>query len=236
MEYPVLNRWACRSRRHRWPWAMLAITSALLVIAWPQIADGWTWLHHPHGAIAELRMGGIPLPVAFVVVQAIATVLCVPGTVLVMAGGVWFGLAAGTAWSVLGATLGAIAAFGMARSIGHTWVERRWGHHPRWHRWRNPIRRSPFRTILLLRLAPIAPFNVLNFVLGLFPVPWFTYLWATLIGILPGTLAYTWLGTAGHRWLHGDRPWEIFAALALLSILTLLPLRWQNHPWGEPEG
>ncbi len=229
MAYPVLNRWACRSRRNWWPWLAIAATSALIAIAWPQLAAGLAWLHQPHGAISELRMWGIPLPVAFVAVQAIATVLCVPGTVLVMAGGVWFGLAAGTAWSVLGATLGAIAAFGMARSVGHDWVDRRWGHHPRWHRWRDPIRRSPFRTILLLRLAPIAPFNVLNFVLGLFPVALPTYALATLIGILPGTLAYTWLGTAGHHWLHGNGTWEILAALALLTVLTLLTLRCQQR-------
>lgn len=95
------------------------------------------------------------------------TALGIPGTVLAIAGGVVFGLFWGTIWSVVGATLGAIAAFWLARYLLHDWIKRRFSHYQGLQKFEQAIQNKPFTFTLIVRFAPITPFNVVNFLFGL---------------------------------------------------------------------
>jgi uncharacterized membrane protein YdjX (TVP38/TMEM64 family) len=130
----------------------------------------------------------------------------------------------GTLWSVVGATLGAIAAFAMARFLMGDWAERRWGRHSALQKLKGMIRGNMFHCVLVMRLNPIAPFNLLNFLFGLTPIDLKPYALGTCLGITPGTLAYTWLGASGARAWRGDGLLQLFLALGLLAGLTLLPI------------
>ncbi|MEC4894222.1 MAG: TVP38/TMEM64 family protein [Oscillatoria sp. PMC 1050.18] len=165
------------------------------------------------------------------------TALGIPGTVLAIAGGVVFGLFWGTIWSVVGATLGAIAAFWLARYLLHDWIKSRFSHHPALQKFEQAIQNQPFTFTLIIRFAPITPFNVVNFLFGLTSIHWFPYSLATLIGIIPGTLLYTWLGVSGMEALSGESRLSFFLALTFLILLSLIPLfakknstREQLHP------
>lgn len=92
-----------------------------------------------------------------------------------------------------------------------------------------------WRFIAFVRLAPLFPFNLLNYALGLTRIRFVTYVAASAIFMLPGALAYTWLGHAGHQALGGGEGMvrNTLIALALVSAVALLP-RWVRKRRAEP--
>lgn len=160
----------------------------------------------------------------YLLIYTIATAIGVPGTVLTIAGGAVFGLVWGTLWSVIGATCGAIAAFWIARYLLHHWVERRFRHHKALQRFNAAVTRTPVKFVLAVRFAPISPFNIVNFLFGLTPIHWTSYAIGTFFGIIPGTLAYTWIGVTGDRALRGGDRLPFILALSFLTLLSLIPL------------
>src|SRR4028118_2123039 len=91
---------------------------------------------------------------AFVLVYALATVLGIPGTVLTIAGGAVFGIVWGTFWSVVGATLGAIGAFWVARYLLRDWAEQWLGRHKALGQFNEAVRHKPLTFVLAVRFAP----------------------------------------------------------------------------------
>lgn len=160
----------------------------------------------------------------FVLIYTILTVIGIPGTILTVAGGLVFGLSWGTFWSVLGATLGAMGAFWTARYLLHKQIEKRFGHHQALIKFNQAVTSKPFAFVLAVRFAPISPFNVVNFLFGLTSIHWFPYSLGTFIGIIPGTLAYTWLGVSGMEALEGGEKTSLFLAIGLLTLLSAIPL------------
>ena len=160
----------------------------------------------------------------FVLVYTLATVVGVPGTVLTVAGGAVFGIVWGTFWSVVGATLGAIGAFWVARYLLRDWAEQWLGRHKALGQFNEAVRHKPLTFVLAVRFAPICPFNLVNFLFGLTPIRCLDYAIGTFFGIIPGTLAYTWLGLAGGTALRGGDRFPFFLALGFLTLLSVLPL------------
>ncbi len=160
----------------------------------------------------------------FVLVYTLATVVGVPGTVLTVAGGAVFGVVWGTLWSVIGATLGAIGAFWVARYLLRDLAEKWFGHHQALQQFKEAVIHKPLSFVLAVRFAPICPFNLVNFLFGLTPIRCLDYAIGTFFGIIPGTLAYTWLGLAGGTALQGGDRFPFFLALSFLTLLSSLPI------------
>jgi uncharacterized membrane protein YdjX (TVP38/TMEM64 family) len=129
----------------------------------------------------------------FVAGYALATVAMIPGSLLTLAAGAIFGLARGTAYVLAGATLGACLAFFVARYVARGTVERRLAGNPRFAALDRAVGREGRKIVVLLRLSPVVPFNLLNYALGLTGVRFLDYLVACL-GMLPGTLLYVYYG------------------------------------------
>ncbi|MEM8780858.1 MAG: VTT domain-containing protein, partial [Cyanobacteria bacterium P01_G01_bin.49] len=151
------------------------------------------------------------------------------GTVLTIVGGILFGIVWGTVLSVIGATLGALGAFLSARYLLQNYAKTRFNKKGVLSKFQQAALEHPIKFVLAVRLAPISPFNVVNFLLGLTPVHWLSYTWATLIGIIPGTLAYTWLGVSGADALQGSDRLSFFLALGFLSLLSIIPLLFREQ-------
>jgi uncharacterized membrane protein YdjX (TVP38/TMEM64 family)/rhodanese-related sulfurtransferase len=172
---------------------------------------------------AWVEGAGAAGPVVFMALYALATVLFLPGSVLTLAGGALFGPAWGTLWNLTGATLGASLAFLVARYLGADWVTRRAG--PRLQRLNDGVTSEGWRFVAFVRLVPVFPFNLLNYALGLTRIPFLAYVLASWIFMLPGAIAYTWLGFAGREALAGGEGMirNILIALALLAAVAFLP-------------
>ncbi|MCB1734697.1 MAG: TVP38/TMEM64 family protein [Gammaproteobacteria bacterium] len=168
-------------------------------------------------------------PALFMLIYAVLTVLMVPGTALTLAGGAVFGLAMGTIFNLFGATLGAALAFLVARHLAGGLVRRRVG--GRMLKLIEGVEREGWRFVVFTRLVPLFPFVLLNYGFGLTRIPFGQYLAATLIAMLPGAFAYTWLGHAGGEALRGDKGaiTQALLALAALAVVSYLPRLWRNR-------
>lgn len=162
--------------------------------------------------------------IIFVGLHIFATALGVPGVILTMAGGICFGLLWGSFCSLIGATLGAIAAFSLSRYWMHGWFNRKCSQHPLLQSLNRMVRDRPFWFMLTVRFAPISPFNLLNFLLGLTHIPIQPYALGTFLGIIPGVIIYTWFGEAGYMALHGKSWLPLLLAGSALTALSAIPL------------
>jgi uncharacterized membrane protein YdjX (TVP38/TMEM64 family) len=138
---------------------------------------------------------GALAPVVFILGYAVATVAFIPGSALTLAAGAIFGVVEGTIYTLAGATLGASAAFLLARYVARGAIERRISGNSRFAAIDRAVGREGFKIVALLRLSPVLPFNLLNYALGLTRVRFLHYL-AASVAMLPGTLLYVYSGAA----------------------------------------
>ncbi len=179
-------------------------------------------------ALAEqvLRMGAWG-PVAYVGIYTLGAVLLIPGSVLTLAAGAIFGLIQGTVLVLMAATLGAAAAFLVARYLARDYVERRIGT-GRLAAVDRALARKGLRLVLLLRLTPVVPYSLLNYSLGLSQVRFRDFLLAS-VGMLPGTVLYVYYGKvigdvaalAGGAAVPHDLAYWIFIAVGLVATIAV---------------
>jgi uncharacterized membrane protein YdjX (TVP38/TMEM64 family) len=125
----------------------------------------------------------------------LACVLLLPGGIITLAAGFLFGVVTGTITVSIGSTLGASAAFLVGRTFARDWVRRKVATRPKFEAIDRAVGREGFRIVLLTRLSPIFPFNMQNYAYGLTGVRLWKYVLASWIGMLPGTLAYVYIGS-----------------------------------------
>ncbi len=199
---------------------------------------GWVLTHRDvldlESIQPALRALGIWAPIGFILIYAVATVLFFSGALLGLAGGALFGPVWGTAWNLAGATLGATAAFLLARSIAGEWVARRLG--GRLRDLSDGVTAEGWGFVALMRLVPLVPFNLLNYALGLTGISLPAYVLASAVYMLPGTIAYTWLGYAGPSAAAGDATALRYGLLGLgvIAMIAFLPRLFRRFRAKEP--
>ena len=162
-------------------------------------------------------------PLVFMAIYALGTVLFFPGSVLTLAGGALFGPVWGTLYNLTGATLGATLAFLIARYLASDWVARKasgW-----MKQLMDGVEKEGWHFVAFVRLIPLFPFNLLNYALGITRIPLLHYVVASYLFMLPGALAYTYLGYAGREAIAGGEGLiqKSLLALALLGLVAFLP-------------
>jgi uncharacterized membrane protein YdjX (TVP38/TMEM64 family) len=179
---------ASNARRDTWR----KLAAAAFAIAALAVLGRYAGQYVPRFAawVAQLGAWG---PIVFVLGYTIATVAFVPGVVLTLAAGAIFGVARGTVFVLIGATVGACAAFLIARYVARDAVARRISGNARFAAVDRAIGREGLKVVLLLRLSPAFPFNLLNYALGVTEVRFRDYALACA-GMLPGTLLYVYSG------------------------------------------
>jgi uncharacterized membrane protein YdjX (TVP38/TMEM64 family) len=125
-----------------------------------------------------------------------AALLFVPGSLLTLGAGFVLGVALGTVVVSIGSTLGATAAFLAGRTLARRCVEAKVSGNPKFQAIDHAVRQEGFKIVLLARLSPVFPFNLLNYTFGLTLVSLRDYVLASWIGMLPGTVMYVYLGSA----------------------------------------
>lgn len=162
-------------------------------------------------------------PIVFMLIYIIGTVFFLPGSVLTLAGGALFGPVYGTFYNLTGATIGAMISFFAARYLAHDWVEKKTG--GRMKQLKQGVEGEGWKFVAFVRLVPLFPFNLLNYALGLTKIKFSHYSIATYVFMLPGALAYTYLGYAGREAIAGGDGLiqKVMLALALLAIVGFLP-------------
>ena len=137
---------------------------------------------------------GVVGGLAFIGIYVLAAIALLPGSILTLGAGVVFGVVLGTVYVMVGATLGAIAAFLVGRYLARGWVSRKIAGNPKFAAIDAAVTRSGFKIVLLTRLSPIFPFNLLNYAFGITGVTLRDYSLGA-IGMLPGVLLYVYIGS-----------------------------------------
>ena len=173
-----------------------------------------------------------------------ATVAFVPGSVLTLFAGAIFGLVNGTLYVFIAATIGATLAFLVARYVAREAIENRIQDNQRFAALDRAVEREGFKIVLLLRLSPIFPFNLLNYALGLTGVRFTDYMFAS-IGMLPGTVLYIYSGKvagdvatlAGGESVGGAAYYAIVAlGFVATVVVTILVTRTARRALREATG
>ncbi|MEY9167440.1 putative membrane protein YdjX (TVP38/TMEM64 family) [Sinorhizobium fredii] len=195
-------------------------------------------VHHQEALSIHVDAYPVRSGLAFFFVYVAAVVLSIPAaSVLTIAAGFLFGPFLGGTITVLAATLGSSLLFVAARGVLGDLLRRRAGRFV--ERLAEGFRRNAFLYLLVLRLAPIFPFFIVNIAPAFFDVKLRTFVAATLLGIVPATFAYAWLGCelddviarageSGHALSLSDfATKEISLALLALAVIATLPLAYR---------
>lgn len=187
------------------------------------------WVLHETGAMAIILDGhalrqfvmglGLAGPLAIVALMMLAILVSpIPSAPIALAAGALYGHAWGTGYIALGAELGALAAFGLARLLGRDVLQR-------WLGGRLPQTRlgsqgALMAIVFVSRLLPFISFDVVSYAAGFTALTWWRFALATLAGILPASFL---LAHFGGEMATGELDRIMYAVLAL-GVLTAIPL------------
>ncbi len=196
---------------------ILALAAAIV------LAFGFRQQLSPADLAARLQDFGPLGALVFIGLFALATILFLPGSVFALAGGALFGPVLGTVFNLAGATIGAAIAFFIARYLASDWVARKSA--GKLARLIKGVESEGWRFVAFTRLVPLFPFNLLNYALGLTRIGALPYVLATAISMVPGAIAYTYLGYAGREAIAGSDSaiQKGLLALGLLVAVMFLP-------------
>ena len=195
-----------------WPAALLAIAVAIWFLPWRGGIEPLRLWVEGHGSLGWA---------AYVLLYVVVVALPLPAAIMSVVGGLafgWWGLPLAGAGALIGAALPFLAT-------------RRWLRGPVMARLDGPrvraadamVRRHAFLFVSLLRITPILPFTVQNYLLGLTSVGFMPYVWGTVAGLAPSTVAMVWFGTLGGLEAAGaDRGLLALSGAGLLAFTVLI--------------
>lgn len=137
---------------------------------------------------------GVLAPIMFILIYNLATVLFIPGSLLTLKGGCLFGVVWGSIYVTIAAMFGAICAFLIGRYLSRDWVCQQIEHHPKFKAINQYVKQEGWKIVLLTRLSPIFPFNLLNYLFGVTQVSIKDYVLGS-IGMIPATVVYVYIGS-----------------------------------------
>jgi uncharacterized membrane protein YdjX (TVP38/TMEM64 family) len=156
--------------------------------------------------------------------------------------GALFGVPTGFIAVSIGSTIGACAAFLTGRFLARNWVAGRVARNRKFTAIDNAVGKKGFKIVLLTRISPVFPFNVLNYAFGLTKVDFWKYALATWIGMTPGTFLFVYFGAAAgtlakaaaeDREFSAGEQWMFWVGLVLAVIIVYWVTRVARHALAE---
>jgi uncharacterized membrane protein YdjX (TVP38/TMEM64 family) len=192
---------------------MLTLISLLLTVA------GAYWLGGIDRTVLAnwLARQGLWAPLLYVIAYVVATFLLLPSTPLNLSGGAVFGTIWGTCWTTVGAILAAALSFWFSRTVGRSFVQRRFG--LGWQQFDREVAGGGVFYIVAVRLLPLLPYGLVNFGAGLSGVRFRDYLLGTAIGTTPGLLPFVMMGDGLTDLRRGDL-WPLTLSSTMIGLLV----------------
>ena len=203
--------------------------AAFLLLILGAYASGYWFdfseLLHPERITSWLGQTGPFAPLVFMALMATSVVISpIPSLPLDIAAGATFGTMLGTAYSVIGAEIGAIASFFIGRALGREVLTRILHTNVAFCERCSDRHLAIF--VFLARLLPLFSFDVISYGAGLTNISLRTFAVVTFLGIIPPTLALTYAGSqvVSGAWLM------ILAGVAMVAVMLLLPVLVLRYP------
>jgi uncharacterized membrane protein YdjX (TVP38/TMEM64 family) len=164
-----------------------------------------------------LKQMGIMAPILYIILYTIGTILILPSTPLNLSGGAIFGVVMGTVWTTIAALVAAIVAFAFTRTIGREYTAKKF--QGKWQAIDAEMQQGGLFYMFAIRLLPIIPYGIVNFVAGLTSIRFRDYLIGTLLGTVPGILPFVMMG-AGLKSLGKGDILPLMVAFTLIALLV----------------
>ena len=169
---------------------------------------------------AFIRGFGPWAPIAYAALYIVCAPIPFLAPVFSAVGGLLFGAVRGTLYILVIATLSALVPFSLSRRLGQEWVEGKLKGKKLEDIYRRSEGNRGFVFILLMRLVPVLPWEVQNYVAGLTKVSIPTFILGTMVGIIPGSFSLAFLGSAA----SDPMSWQFYTAIALKVLTALVPV------------
>ncbi len=193
---------------------------------------GW-WLEAPrHLQTALTWVDGLGFwgPVVYVGLYIAICVFMIPGSILTLGAGAVFGVLRGFVYTSIASTIGATVAFVLGRFFLRDWVQKKAATNPRIAAIDDAVGKEGAKVIFLLRLSPLVPFSISNYVYGLTKVKLPSYVLASWLGMIPGTLLYVYIGSLARRFAElgaaqhttSTAEWALYVVGLLATVLATI--------------
>lgn len=179
---------------------LLALGMALLLATDPALAqkstaaEGFNIQQTFRNTLEWINSLGPVGAIAFVALYIVTTVALLPGSIVTLGAGVVFGVGLGAIYVFVGSTLGATAAFLIGRYFARDWVYKKIASNEKFRAIDAAVAEEGLKIVLLTRLSPIFPFNLLNYAFGVTGVSLKDYVLGCF-GMFPGTIMYVYMGS-----------------------------------------
>ena len=170
------------------------------------------------GTVAQIRAWGQWAALGSIVLMVVHSFLPFPSEIITLANGMVFGPVWGSAISWVGAMLGALSTFGLVRLLGRPFVFRMLSEYQlrRLSEWSSV---QGGAALLIGRLIPVIAFNLLNYAAALTGISWWTFIWATGLGILPLTVLLNVFGASILTMKAWNWVWLLLGAILIVGWL-----------------
>src|SRR6201987_1308758 len=187
------------SETYRIPWSLIIQAGGLIcgLVVLFVASTKYPILNWTGGAREYVEKLGIWSGIVYPLAYALCNLLLLPGGILSMGGGFFFGLWWGFFLILLGNLLGAALAFAIARKIGRQRIEKLLSNNRKLRVLDQTIARHGWKIVLLSQLNPLAPSSLLNYLYGLTHVRLSRCLFWVALGQSPGLFLYAFVGTLG---------------------------------------
>ncbi|WP_160112604.1 TVP38/TMEM64 family protein [Salicibibacter kimchii] len=170
---------------------LVGVAVIIVIYLASQVGDVWS----PTRLRDYIEGFGIFAPLLFLLLSGLRPIFFVPASIVGFTGGLLFGLWGGAVLAIIGSLLAAALGYIMAQYLGGRWVEKKM-EGGRLLVFKNQLLRYGFYYVLFLRLIPMLSFDLISYVCGFAQTPFLKYIMATAIGVLPGTMIFTLMGTS----------------------------------------
>jgi uncharacterized membrane protein YdjX (TVP38/TMEM64 family) len=140
--------------------------------------------------------------ICYFLLFALCNVLLLPGGILSVGSGFFFGLWWGSFIVLVGNAIGAAVSFTLSRWVARRWFKRKLSQNSTLRSLEPAVEREGWKIIVLSQLHPLFPTSLLNYLYGLTKIPFRTYMLWVSIGRTPGLFLYAYLGTLGQYGLN----------------------------------
>ena len=203
---------------------LIGLVPATILVVWLvrtfPVVDYITRAQHTIGRMEV--WGGVLYPLLY----AACNVLLLPGGIVAIGSGLFFGLWWGFLFNVIGSAIAAAISFGIARALGRDWIERRFFRDGKWAALDELIARDGWKIIFLSQVHPLFPTSLLNYLYGVTRIRFATSLLWVALGQAPGLFLYAYLGTLGQfglKILRGtSHPHSIEYALWIGGLVAMI--------------
>ena len=212
------------------PGALAVCTAIAAVVANNAGYDLTTIVQNPQGLVQDVidqvqAMGPLG-PLYYGAFYVLCETLALPATPLTLSAGYLFGMTQGVIVVLLAGTIAASIGFAIGKTVLRSWVEETvLEQNPTFKKLDRAIGKEGFKLLVLIRLTPIFPFSIANYVYGASSIDFPSYFLGTLIGFTPGSVAYVYTGMVGKELMlgEGDKPW-FFYVVGLAVLAGMLKL------------